>query len=103
MEPDRGGNGARLGPETPPSGPEVPVLSWSELERLRERLWNFGLRNFGLIFIGRMATMVGPIGPQGSVERPVRCMFCGAISAWWACGCECSKLVEAGKLRSRGR
>ena len=37
MEPDRSGNGARLGLETPPSGPEVPVPSWSELVRERAR------------------------------------------------------------------
>jgi hypothetical protein len=35
-----------------------------------------------------MDAVAGPIGPQGSVERPVRCLFCGAISAWWSCGCE---------------
>jgi hypothetical protein len=42
--------------------------------------------------------MVGPIGPQGSVERPVRCIFCGAISAWWACGCEYAQRIRDEKL-----
>jgi hypothetical protein len=41
---------------------------------------------------------IRPIESSWSVERPVRCMFCGAISAWWQCGCEWSKLIEAEKL-----
>ena len=45
-----------------------------------------------------MDQVVSPIGPHGSVERPVRCIFCGAISAWWACGCKWSRLIEDGKL-----
>ena len=46
-----------------------------------------------------MDAVAGPIGPQGSVERPVRCLFCGAISAWWVCGCEWARLVRDEELR----
>jgi len=45
-----------------------------------------------------MDQVVRPIGPHGSVERPVRCLFCGAISAWWVCGCEWSQRIRDGKL-----
>ena len=41
---------------------------------------------------------LNPIGPQGSVERPVRCIFCGAISAWWVCGCDYAQRIRAEKL-----
>ena len=40
----------------------------------------------------------GAIGTSRSVDRPVRCLFCGAIGVWWGCGCEWSRLIEAGKL-----
>jgi hypothetical protein len=28
----------------------------------------------------------------------VRCIFCGAISAWWVCGCEWSRRIADGEL-----
>src|SRR6516162_440877 len=34
----------------------------------------------------------------GGVDRPARCLFCGAIGVWWSCGCEWARLIEAGKL-----
>src|SRR5215831_12181449 len=43
-------------------------------------------------------SMNGPIQPSRSVERPVRCIFCGAISAWWVCGCEWSRKIAEGEL-----
>jgi len=41
---------------------------------------------------------IKPIESGWSVDRPVRCIFCGAISAWWLCGCESAEKIREGKL-----
>ena len=45
-----------------------------------------------------MDQVVRPIGTHRSVDRPVRCLFCGAISAWWACGCGWAQRIRDEKL-----
>jgi hypothetical protein len=40
----------------------------------------------------------GLIGSQRSVDRPVRCLFCGVIGVWWDCGCEWGEGIRSGKL-----
>jgi hypothetical protein len=37
-------------------------------------------------------------GVVGGVDRPARCIFCGAIGTWWSCGCEWARRVAAGEL-----
>jgi len=48
--------------------------------------------------MGDMNGLGGPILPSRSVERPARCIFCGAIGVWWTCGCEWGEKIRAGKV-----
>ena len=41
---------------------------------------------------------LGPIGTLRSVDRPVRCLFCGVIGTWWTCGCEWGEAIRGGKV-----
>jgi hypothetical protein len=42
--------------------------------------------------------MKGLLELSRSVDRPVRCLFCGSIGVWWGCGCEWGRKIEAGAV-----